>query len=219
MVKVKICGITRAEDANAAVTCGADAIGLIFVPGSPRFLTLEQSRRVLVALPPFVTPVGVFMDAALSDVQNVTSGLGIRTVQLHGTEPVSHVEALTPLVVIKGLAVRDETIYGEIAKWSAAGVAAILLDKPRTAQRSDPAPMPLHLLTPQAIQRHCGTTVPLILSGGLTADNVAEAVRIVRPYGVDVSSGIERTAGIKDHNLIERFVLSVRGATLPGAGC
>mgnify|MGYP000501245836 CR=1 FL=1 len=216
MVRIKICGITRPEDAQAAARAGADAIGLIFVPGSPRCLDVLRARQVLAALPPLVTPVGVFMDAAITDVQATSSALGLRTVQLHGSEPVEWVAALWPLTVIKALAVRDDSIYADIRRWSAAGVSGILLDRPRTAAGSDPAPMPWHLLTPEAVHKQCGATVPLILAGGLGPENVQEAVRTVRPYGVDVSSGVEVGAGIKDHNLIQRFVLGVRGAIHPG---
>jgi phosphoribosylanthranilate isomerase len=114
--------------------------------------------------------------------------------------------------VIKALPVRDESIYDDLCRWSRAGVDAILLDKPRTAKRSDPAPMPWHLLTTEAIRRHCGTIVPLLLAGGLMPSNVREAVRTVRPYGVDVASGVERGAGIKDADLIKTFVSEARRA-------
>lgn len=217
MVRIKICGITRTDDAMAAAEAGADAIGLIFVPGSPRYLEMDAARRILACLPPFVTPVGVFMDAPLAEVRQRAADLGLRTVQLHGHEPVEAISQLAPLAVIKGLAVRDESIYEQIRQWTRAGAAAILLDKPRSATRSDPAPMPWPLLAPEALQHHCGTTAPLLLAGGLDAECVTRAVRIVRPYGVDVSSGVERTAGVKDHNLIQRFVLGVRAAMPPGA--
>ncbi len=111
-------------------------------------------------------------------------------------------------MIIKALPVKDESIYEQIGAWTGAGAAAILLDKPRTAAKSDPAPMPWHLLGPDAIARNCGRTAPLILAGGLTPANVSHAVEIVRPYAVDVASGVESSAGIKDHNLIQRFVFA-----------
>lgn len=217
--RIKICGITHPEDAQAAVRAGADAIGLNFVAGSPRCVDVPAAQAVCGANLAPAIPVGVFMDAAVSDILATASAISVTTVQLHGDEPADTLQALAPLRVIKALPVRDEAIYDQINLWSAAGIAAILLDKPRTARNSDPRPMPWHLLRPEAIQRHCGTTAPLILAGGLTPDNVAEALRIVQPHGVDVSSGVESSPGIKDHNLIQRFVLSVRGAMHPGAGC
>ena len=216
MLRVKICGITRPEDAQAAAAAGADAVGLICVPASPRYADIQRAKGVLAGLPPLITAVGVFMDAAVSEVAATAAALGLRTVQLHGDEPVEAAEALRPLAVIKALAVRNESIYGELVRWTATGVSGILLDKPRTAKASDPAPMPWHLLTPEAIRRECGRVAPLLLAGGLTADNVGQAVRTVRPYGVDVSSGVERGAGIKDHNLIEAFVLEARRAADSG---
>jgi phosphoribosylanthranilate isomerase len=216
MLRVKICGITRPEDAQAAAAAGADAIGLNCVPASPRYADIQRAKGVLAGLPPLVTAVGVFMDAAISEVVATAAALALRTVQLHGDEPAEAVAALRPLAVIKALPVRDESIYGELVRWTAAGVSGILLDKPRTAQASDPAPMPWRLLTPEAIRRECGRVAPILLAGGLTPDNVGQAVRTVRPYGVDVSSGVEKGAGIKDHNLIERFVLEARRAADSG---
>jgi phosphoribosylanthranilate isomerase len=202
----------RPEDAQAAATAGADALGLICVPASPRYVDLAAAKGVLAVLPPRVTAVGVFMDAAAAEIAAVAKALGLRAVQLHGNEPVEEAAALAPLAVIKALPVQDESIYGELVRWSAAGVDAILLDKPRTAKASDPKPMPWHLLTPEAVRRECGPVAPILLAGGLTPDNVGQAVRTVRPYGVDVSSGVERSAGIKDRNLIQRFVLDARQA-------
>jgi phosphoribosylanthranilate isomerase len=210
MLRIKICGITRPEDAQAAAAAGADAIGLNFVPASPRYVDLSKAQAILAALPPLVSPVGVFMDASLSDVQKVARTLGLRTVQLHGAEPPEYAAALAPLAVLKALPVRDESIYEQLSRWTAAGVAGLLLDKPRSATKSDAAPMPWPLLSPEAIRRHCGRVAPILLAGGLTSYNVAQAVRIVQPFGVDVSSGIESGTGIKDHNLIERFVLNAR---------
>jgi phosphoribosylanthranilate isomerase len=217
MLRIKICGITRPEDAQAAAAAGADAIGLICVPAAPRYADVPRAKGVLAGLPPLVTAVGVFMDAAVSDVEATAATLGLGTVQLHGNEPREAVEALRPRAVIKALAVRDESIYEELGRWTATGVSGILLDKPRTAQASVPAPMPWHLLTPEAIRRECGRVAPILLAGGLTPDNVGQAVRTVRPYGVDVSSGVEKGTGIKDRNLIERFVLDARRALDSGA--
>jgi phosphoribosylanthranilate isomerase len=212
MLRIKICGITRPEDGQAAATAGADAIGLIFVPGSPRCVDIDKGRAILAALPPLVTPVGVFMDAPVFEVLETAAALGLRTVQLHGNESAEYAAALAPLAVIKSLPVRDESIYDELSRWTRTGVCGVLPDRPRTAARSDTAPMPWHLLSAETIRHRCGPIAPILLAGGLEPDNVAEAIRIVRPYGVDVSSGVERSAGVKDHNLIERFVLTARRA-------
>lgn len=218
MVRIKICGITRPQDGFAAAAAGADAIGLIFVAGSPRCIDPAQAIKVIRAMPPFVTPVGVFMDAPARDVAAVACAAGLSTVQLHGQEMPEDVAMLAPLTVIKGLAVQDESIYEQIRTWSDAGVAAILLDRPRTAAASDPAPMPWHLLKPEILNRRCGQTAPIILAGGLTPDNVYQAAHVVQPFGVDASSGVEAAPGRKDHNLIQRFVLEVRRADHPGVG-
>lgn len=217
MLRVKVCGITRPEDAQAAGQAGANAIGLICVRASPRYVDIKKARAVLAGLPLLVTPVGVFLDATILTILDTASALGLRTVQLHGQEPIEYVEALAPRVVIKALAVRDESIYEDLCRWTQAGVSGILLDKPRTAARSDSAPMPWHLLTPEAMRRQCGPVAPILLAGGLTVDNVIQAVQIVQPYGVDVSSGIERSAGVKDSDLIQRFVLNARSAWDSGA--
>ncbi len=212
MLRVKICGITRPEDGQAAAAAGTDAVGLICVAASPRYLPVDKARAVLAALPPLVTPVGVFMDATVPAILQTAAALGLRTVQLHGNEPPECVAALRPLCVVKALAVRGESIYAELSRWTAAGVAGLLLDKPRTARASDPEPMPWELLAPRAIQRACGPVAPILLAGGLTSYNVAEAVRIVQPYGVDVSSGVERGTGVKDPDLIKTFVSEARRA-------
>ncbi len=212
MLRVKICGITRPEDARAAAMAGADAIGLVFVRGSPRYVGVKKVERVLESLPPFVTPVGVFMDTDIDEIVDITVRFGLRTVQLHGDEPEHYAKWLAPLAVIKALGVRDKSIYKHLIRWTKAGVCGILLDKPRTAARSSSAPMPWHLLTPEVIERRCGRTAPLILAGGLKPGNVAEAVRTVRPYGVDVSTGVERSPGVKDHDLIQGFVSGARKA-------
>jgi phosphoribosylanthranilate isomerase len=212
MLRVKICGITRPEDARAAATAGADAIGLVFVRSSPRYVGAKKVERILAALPPLVTPVGVFMNATLDQILDTTVRFSLPTVQLHGDETIELAKALAPLAVIKALGVRDKSIYKQLIRWTRAGVSGILLDKPRTAGRSSSAPMPWHLLTPKAIEKTCGRTAPLFLAGGLTPGNVAEAVRTVRPYGVDVSSGVERSPGVKDPDLIQAFVSDARKA-------
>jgi len=210
MLRIKICGITRQIDAEAAWKAGADAIGLIRVRQSPRYIDLETARLIASALPAFVVPVLVYADAPTDQILEEAVQVGCSVVQLHGAEPVEYLDRLRPLRVIKAITVQDETVYDAIAAWSEAGVSAILLDRPR-GKGSGVVP-PWRLLDPNKIRQWRRKPVPLILAGGLTPDNVAEAVERIRPDGVDVASGVEASAGIKEHHLINEFIRNARQA-------
>lgn len=197
MVRVKICGITNAEDARLAVEAGADALGFIFVEGTPRFVTPDRAAAIIRELPPFVTPVGVFWDHPAGHVKALAEQCGLRALQFHGDEPP---EALTDyrLPVIKTIKVATAA---DLVRLDAYRVAAFLLDSPaRWSEGARREPIEWTLA------RQAASRGLIILSAGLTADNVAEAVRIARPYGVDVNSGVEAEPGRKDPEKVRRFV-------------
>jgi phosphoribosylanthranilate isomerase len=218
VTRVKVCGITGHADAQAAVAAGADALGFIFVENTPRFVTPEQVAPIVRALPPFVTPVGVFWDHPRGHVKAVAETCGLRALQFHGDEtpedvagfgvPVIKTIKLPPATTIEGLPEYRITerfrafLYQRVA-------AAILLDSAARwseGEARDPIEwtMARHF---QAVGR-----TRLVLSGGLTPDNVRRAVEVVRPYAVDVNSGVEAAPGRKDHDRLRRFVAAVRSA-------
>ena len=184
---VKICGITRAEDAAAAVACGATALGFVFWPSSPRFIDPFRARAIAATIPPFVTTVGLFVNQPAEHVGQVASLVHLGAVQLHGDETVEYAARLSR-PVIKAVT----TANPQLAVWPARATLLIDVDDPvkrggtgRTVDWAAAAAV--------AAQRK------ILLAGGLTPDNVAEAVGRVRPFGIDVSSGVERSPGVKDH--------------------
>ena len=193
---VKICGITRVEDAEAAVAAGAGAIGFIFWPKSPRFIDPHRARTIAAGLPPFVTPVGVFVNQPLEYVNGVASLVRLGAVQLHGDETPSFAGAVSR-PVIKALAVTaDPHIWAprvrlllDVADPVARGGTGRTIDWAAAARLAD--------------QRQ------MLLAGGLTPDNVSDAIARVRPYGIDVSSGVERAPGIKDHQRLRALFEAV----------
>ncbi len=205
MTRVKICGITSPEDAAAAVDAGADAIGLIFVPGTPRCVAPDTAVGILRAVPPLVTTVGVFVDHPLEEVLRIVSALGLHAVQLHGQEPAAYSRGI-PVPVIRAIRVRDAESLQPLETYPA---HAFLLDAyVEGVPGGTGTPISLELAL-QARGRR-----PVILSGGLRPDTVSQAVRLVRPYGVDVSSGVEASPGRKDHRKVREFIVNVRQADL-----
>jgi phosphoribosylanthranilate isomerase len=205
-VRIKICGITHPDDLDDAVAAGADAVGLNFHPPSPRYVTLEQAAALLGRLPPFVEPVGVFVRHVLSALRQRLEPLGrIRVVQVHGGPP--EVVTAAPLVHIPAFQVRDardlEAInaYLEECKAANAMPGAILVDgyAPGLVGGTGHA-------APWDLLAEFRPGVPLILAGGLTPDNVAEAVRRVRPFAVDVAGGVESKPGRKDRGKVRAFI-------------
>jgi phosphoribosylanthranilate isomerase len=200
-VIVKICGITRGEDAQAAVGAGASAIGFIFWPGSPRYIDPYRARAIAGALPPFVTPVGVFVDQPMEYVAGVASLVHLGAVQLHGQEsPAAAASLLRP--VVKGIRLQDP-----VEPWPPS--VLLLLDAHHPEQ---------HGGTGRTIDWERAARVaakrPVILAGGLTPDNVGEAVARVRPYGIDVSSGVEHAPGIKHHGRIRALFEAIHAQHL-----
>ena len=208
VVRSKICGITRIEDALAAVEAGADAIGLVFYGKSPRAASVEQAAAILQALPPFVTTVGLFVDMPRDELQQLLQRLPLDLLQFHGDESPADCEG-HGRPYIKALRVRPgEDVAAAMAPYS--GARGILLD---TFVEGVPggtgASFDWSLVPGNAAK-------PIILAGGLDAGNVAAAIRQVRPYAVDVSGGVEASKGIKDADKIRAFVRAVRDARCDG---
>ncbi|UCC68501.1 MAG: phosphoribosylanthranilate isomerase [Armatimonadota bacterium] len=205
MTRVKICGITNREDGEWAARCGADAVGFNFAD-SPRHIEPECARHILADLEPLVTGVGVFVNRPVEEVKRILDLTGCRVAQLHGDEPPEHIAGLAPCAVVKVIHVGVPLDESQLARYKEA--RAILLDtcvegrSGGTGQRFDPG------VAARLVQE--GWRV--IMAGGLTPDNVREAVSFVRPYGVDVSSGVESAPGRKDPDKVARFIAAVRAA-------
>lgn len=200
--RVKICGITRLEDALAAVRLGADALGFNFWPGSKRYLAPAAARDIIRALPPLVTTVGVFVDPGRDEALAAAAVSGVQVLQLHGDEPPEACARLG-LPVLKGLRVRDEASLAALDRYAGA-VAGFLLDADSAGYGGSGRTFDWALAA-RAAARH-----PIVLAGGLTPANVAEAVRAVRPWAVDVASGVESAPGLKDLELVSRFVRAAK---------
>jgi phosphoribosylanthranilate isomerase len=202
-MKIKICGITNAADARLCVECGVDALGFIFVERTPRYVTPDAAAGIVATLPPFVTPVGVFWDHAPGHVKAVAEQCGLGALQFHGEEPPEELQDYR-LPLIKTLKVASAA---DLTRMAGYRVAAFLLDSPsRWSEGEARPPIPWDVAA-EAARRH-----PVLLSAGLTPDNVAEAVRRVQPYGVDVNSGVEASPGRKDEARVRRFVTAARAA-------
>jgi len=204
-VRVKICGITRVEDARAAARAGADAIGLVFYPPSPRCLTPAQARGLREALPPFVSAIALFVNPARAEVERVLAEVRPDALQFHGEEDPAFC-AQFGVPYIKACRVKEGT---DLLKYFApfANAQGWLADAFVEAYGGVGAQFDWSLV-PGLRDR------PLILSGGLSVANVGEALRVVRPWGVDVSSGVEVAKGIKDAAMIEAFIAEVNNAAV-----
>lgn len=200
--RIKICGITRPGDAVAAATAGADAIGMVFFPESRRYVSIETAKDVCDSLPPFVTRVGLFVDADRDTINRVLGNVGLDMLQFHGSEtPEDCLGYGRPW--IKAVRMKPGTDLPQQVELFG-NSAGILVDsyiagKPGgTGQTFDWRIIP------------AGLGRPLILAGGLNPDNVVDAIRQVKPYAVDVSGGVESAEGIKDRDKLIRFIQQVR---------
>lgn len=202
-MRIKICGITSVEDARLCVEAGADALGFIFVERTPRYLTPDACARIVATLPPFVTPVGVFWDHAPGHVKALAEQCRLGALQFHGDEaPEDLVDYRLPVIKTLKMAGPDD-----LARMAGYRVAAFLLDSPSRWSEGDSRPPIPWDVAAEAARRY-----PVLLSAGLTPDNVAAAVSLVRPYGVDVNSGVEARPGRKDPERVRRFVALARAA-------
>lgn len=201
-VRSKICGITRVEDALVAAEAGADAIGLVFYAKSPRAVTVQQARAIIAALPPFVTTVGLFVDASRCEIGEILDAVPLDLLQFHGDEAPEQCEG-HGRPYIKALRVRPgEDIAARCVEYVHA--SGVLLDTYVPGVPGGTGEAFDWSLVPEMLPK------PLILAGGLTAQNVRAAIAQVSPYAVDVSGGVEAAKGIKDAEKIRAFIREVR---------
>ena len=201
---MKICGITNPEDALAAIALGADALGFVFYTRSPRRVTPEQAATIVSRLPPFVAKVGVFVDEKLERVREIMNLCSLDYTQLHGSESPDYCQKLGHRA-IKAFRVNDESILEQLSDYK---VVAILLDSYNPDMFGGTGRAFNWEIAARAARSNC-----VILSGGLTPQNVAQAIKIVKPYAVDVSSGVEASQGKKDHAKLKAFIQTVRDTT------
>lgn len=201
--RIKICGLTRAQDVRAAVECGADAIGFVFYPPSPRAVSIGQAAELAALLPPFVTAVGLFVNPAPGEVEAVLERVPLQLLQFHGDESEADC-ARHRRPWIKAARMRPGVDLLEFAALHPRA-GGILVDAFVDGYGGGGRTFDWTLIP-------AGFARPLVLSGGLDADNVAEAIRRVRPWAVDVSSGVESAKGIKDAERIAAFIAGVRHA-------
>ena len=203
MVRIKICGITNLEDALLAAGLGADALGFIFYPQSPRKVAPDMARAIIAQLPPFVTTVGVFVDEDAATVRDLAARVGLDWLQLHGQESPEYCRSLGRRV-IKGFRIRDEKSLEDLAAYRGAA-QALLLDTYKQGQTGGTGETFDWRLAKEA--RQFG---PIILAGGLNPDNVARAIEMAQPQAVDVGSGVETAPGKKDPEKLKRFFAAIR---------
>jgi phosphoribosylanthranilate isomerase len=205
LLKVKICGLTNLDDALAAVEAGADAVGFVLYRNSPRFVDPNIVRAIVQALPPLVLPVGVFVNESVETVRDTMDSCGLALAQLHGDESSAYCEQVGR-PVLKALRVKGRISALAIAEYQGrAGVRGFVLDA-----CSDQAYGGTGTLADWSLAADIAKTCRILLAGGLTPENVADAVKAVRPYGVDVSSGVESSPGKKDHGRMRAFVQAAR---------
>ncbi len=204
MVKVKICGITNIGDAEAAIEFGADALGFVFVKKSPRYVSPKKAASIIEKLPPFIQTVGVFANESAKNMEAVISEARISVVQLHGDEPPEHCRLTRR--VIKAIRIKSLDSLAPLAGYARI-VSGFLLDAYTPDKLGGTG-----MIFNWDIAVEAKQFGRIILAGGLTPDNVSEAVKYVKPYGVDVSSGVEKEKGIKDLDKMNLFIDRAKGA-------
>ena len=206
--KVKICGITNSNDADAAVEAGADALGFVFFAKSPRCIDPKVAQQIIAKLPPFILSVGVFVNEEVTVVRDTMDQCGLALAQLHGDESPAYCESLNR-PILRAIRLRDRGSFLSLAEYKGrAGVRGFVIDAfsessyGGTGQTVD-----------WNIAAEAAKSAPILLAGGLTPDNVQEAIHKVQPYGVDVSSGVEAKPGTKDPAKIQAFIQAVKLVT------
>ncbi len=201
MIRIKICGITNLTDALKAVELGADALGFNFYPKSPRFISEEVAKEIIRKLPPFLVQVGIFVNKSLERIQKVVDSTGIQAIQLQGDESPDFCSQFSQ-PVIKAIRIKDQDSLKVIKDYQ---VSAFLLDSYSPGYYGGSGKAFDWSLAVEA-QKYG----KIILAGGLNPNNIAEAIREVRPYGVDVCSGVEKEPGKKEHKKLKEFIQTVR---------
>ena len=200
---VKICGITRLEDAQAAVSAGANALGFVFWPKSPRYVDPARAREIVATLPESVNAVGVFVDQPADEVNEIADVVGLGAVQLHGGENQDYVRAMTR-PVMKAVAV-DGANPPQVDAWPPS--VGVLLDVHDPVKKGGTGKTVDWAMAAEVAKRR-----QVVLAGGLTPENVGEAIARVQPFGIDVSSGVESEPGIKDHGRLKALFEAVHGS-------
>lgn len=204
-IKIKICGITNVEDALVAVEAGADALGFVFHRSSPRCVEARTVKRIAAELPPFVLPVGVFVNEDVKVVRDLMDECGFALAQLHGDENASYCETLGR-PVLKAIRLCDRGSFLALGEYiGRAQVRGFVVDA-----FSENAYGGTGLTADWTLAKEVAKAATVLLAGGLTSENVQEAIRTVRPYGVDVSSGVEASPGRKDRTKIQAFIQAAR---------
>ena len=204
-IKIKICGITNVQDAEAAVAAGADALGFVFYSQSPRCIESAIAKRIIAELPPFIIPVGVFVNHDQETIRNVFDECGLAFAQLHGEETPTFCESLDR-PVLRALRLHDRGSLLALAEYKGRmRVKGFIVDAFSTQAYGGTGQT-----VDWSLAREVAQAAPTLLAGGLTPNNVQEAIRQVQPYGVDVSSGVEKSPGQKDHEKILAFTQAVR---------
>ena len=208
MTQIKICGITRIDDALCAAACGADAVGFIFHEASPRYIAPERAKEIIAALPRGIATVGVFINREAEEVVQTVENCGLDLIQLHGDESPEYCRRFSSERVIKAVFPRTPE---DLRALDAYDVLAFLADFRETGRYGGTGKR-----ADWGLAARLGKTHPLILAGGLCIENIGEALAAVAPGAVDINSGCERTPGIKDHDRMRRIVGMIRGSGLPG---
>jgi len=206
MIKIKICGITNSDDALYASELGVDALGFNFYKKSPRYIEPDKAAEIISQLPPFVMPVAIFVNEREERIRDIQFTTGIKVLQFHGDERPDFCDRFATRV-IKAFQVKDKESIKHMAHYH---VSALLLDSYKEGVRGG---------TGTTFDWHLAVVAKtfgrIILAGGLTPENVTEAVKLVQPYGVDVAGGVEKGKGLKDHAKIKKFITEVRRASRP----
>jgi phosphoribosylanthranilate isomerase len=212
--RIKICGLTRAEDLQVAIAAGVDALGFVFYPASPRYIAPSAAAALIAAIPPFVSSVGLFVNASADDIAAVLAQAPVSILQFHGDETVEHCCAVAKLVnrpfmrairVHSGLRAEDLLKYERDYRAASHLFAGLLLDAYVDGYGGGGKVFDWALIPKELAPQ-------VVLSGGLSVQNVTEALVSVRPYAIDVSSGVEHSKGIKDAAKIRAFISAVQAA-------
>lgn len=213
--RIKICGIRDAAMARVAVDAGADAIGVVFVPASPRCVSADDARAVAAAVRPHAALVGVFKGEPLDTIRSLASGVPLDEVQLHGDHTTEAVASFGDTPVVKAISFDPANILDQLSHWTAASanlpnLRGLLIDTPDPTKLGGGTGVTFDWTQLRAVLDASITVPPIILAGGLTPDNIAVAIATVRPWGVDVSSGVESSRGVKDADRIRAFCEAVK---------